>query len=530
MRLIYLLCLLFIATYTSSQDLVSGGVLKPAQANMDIRHYRIVLDVDPQNQSIDGYAEIDMNILNPTNTILLDLVNLFRVTEIYINDEQARFDHNNDLIEITSAQEISAGAHTVKVVYGGKPGVAARPPWDGGFTWETDGQGNPWIAITCQGEGAKIYFPCKDHPSDEPNEGAELVITVPEGLVVAGPGLLKDVKTRRGKTTFHWETNYTINNYSILFNVGKFEIVERIYSTVEGNQVPMQFFILEEHVDRAGTHLDILERHLQVEEKYFGEYPWIEEKIAICETPHLGMEHQTMNAYGNQFKYDTIGGLPHDWLMLHELGHEWWGNKVTGIDWSDMWIQEGICVFGDAMFTEEYGGREAYLQRMKRTARATRNQFPLKIGENIGSDEAYHPDIYGKGAFFMHTLRYILGDDSFFPILKKLATDPAYTIDNLVSTDDVEKLFSKESGMDMKPVFDFYLRTTNKLEVKVLPVNNSIYQIELLNYEGILPIDIRTDQGTERLMVSRDGVQVKSSTPPIVDPDVFYLKRVIQEW
>jgi aminopeptidase N len=237
-----------------------------------------------------------------------------------------------------------------------------------------------------------------------------------------------------------------------------------------------------------------------------------------------------MNAYGNEYKYQQIGGKDVDGLMLHELGHEWWGNKVTGIDFSDMWIQEGICVFGDAMYTREYGGEEAYLKRMQRTARATRNVLPIKMGDNLGSDTTYHSDIYGKGAFFMHTLRYVIGDEIFFPALKKLATHPDYTYDSLISTDDVETFFSKEAGQNLKPLFDFYLRTIQKLEVQVKQVNETVYQLELLNYDATLPMDIVTNQGPKRMMINKDGIEITSTTPPVIDPDVYYLKRVIQEW
>ena len=529
MRLVALLFLLVLGNL-NAQNLISGGVLKPEQAIMDIRHYRVVLEVNPDKKSIDGYAEIDLTTSKATNTLLFDLVSLLEVKKVSVNGDEQQFKHHDDLIHIQMNTKLHEGPAKVKVEYGGKPGVAARPPWDGGFTWSKDSNNNPWVAISCQGEGAKIYFPCKDHPSDEPNEGAELIITVPEGLVVAGPGLLKEVKTKKNKSTFHWETNYTINNYSILFNVGKFVVVSRDYKTCDGNIVPMQFYVLAENEDKAQHHLDILERNLRVEEKYFGEYPWVKEKIGICETPHLGMEHQTMNAYGNQYKYRKIGGKDFDGLMHHELGHEWWGNKVTGIDFSDIWIQEGICVFGDAMYVREYAGEEAYLKRMRQTALATRNKIPVKIGDHLGSDTTYHPDIYGKGAFFMHTLRYVIGDDIFFPALKKLATDPKYTYDNLVSTDDVERFFSREAGQNLKPLFDFYLRTINKLEIKIKRVNEETFQIELLNYPEALPLDIETDQGIQRHMVDKKGIEITSNTVPLIDPKVFYLKRVIQDW
>jgi len=185
--------LLFVAALinVSAQNLKSGGVLKPEQAIMDIRHYTIALEVDPVQQSIDGYTEIKLITSQSTNVLLFDLVNLLPVSKVWVNKREQKFTHENDLIRIPLPSMLPAGKVLVKIQYGGKPGIATRPPWTGGFTWAKDSTGNPWIAITCQGEGAKIYYPCKDHPSDEPNEGADLIITVPKGLYVAGLGYFK---------------------------------------------------------------------------------------------------------------------------------------------------------------------------------------------------------------------------------------------------------------------------------------------------------------------------------------------------
>ncbi|AXY76737.1 M1 family peptidase [Paraflavitalea soli] len=525
----FIYALLLFSTHSGfSQAIFSGGVLKPEQANMDVRHYTVALAVDPREQSIDGYTVIDVVLAQPTTTLLFDLLNTFKVGKVWVNNKEQPFKHEQDLIYITLAAA-AAGKATVKIQYAGKPRVAVRPPWDGGFQWTKDSTGNDWIAISCQNEGAKIFFPCKDHPSDEPNEGADLIITVPKGLVVAGPGLLQKVTTKKSTATYHWKTNYTINNYSILFNAGKYKVVSRPYTTVNDNTVPIEFYVLEEHADKAPHHLDVFQRTIRMQEKYFGEYSWVKEKIGIAETPHLGMEHQSLNAYGNKFKYSQVGGQDFDWLMHHEFGHEWWGNKVTGKDWGDMWVQEGICSFGDALFTRDAEGEEAYIRRMQGTARGTQNQKPVVLGTNINSDDAYHGDIYGKGAFFMHTLRYVLGDEVFFPTLKKFATDARYTYDNLVTTDDVEQFFSRESNTELKPLFDFYLRTIKKLEVQVARTGDSTWHIKLLNYDGALPLDITIGDGVKRRMVDKKGIAVISKTTPLVGEKVFYLKRVIYE-
>ena len=530
MRSIFFFLSICFSFFTFCQNLISGGKLKPEQAIMDIRHYTLALEVDPDQKSINGYTEIDLILLQPTNKLLFDLWRGMKIKQVEVNGKPRPFNHSeDDLVTITLTDEMPVGKVKVKIDYGGKPGVAERAPWIGGFQWEKDSKGNPWIAITCQGEGAKIYFPCKDHPSDKPNEGADLIITVPVGLVVAGPGLLQKVTTKKNKSTYHWKTSYTINNYSILFNIGKYKVVSREYTTINGNKVPMQYYVLEENESKATYHLELLERSCSVLEKYFGEYPFIKEKIGLVETPHLGMEHQTLNAYGNKYRYEKLGGKDFDWLLHHEFGHEWWANKVTNRDWAHMWIQEGICSFGDALATRELAGEKEYQKKMQQTARNTQNKIPVVRGEEVDSDSAYNGDIYGKGAFFMHTLRYIMGDDLFFPTLKKLAIDPSYTYDNTVVTSDVEKLFSKSFGKNLEPLFHLMLYTTDKLEFGIRQTAENKFQVKLLNLEMALPLEIMTDTGIQKVVVDKKGISITSNTYIQVDPKVYYLKKVIME-
>jgi len=527
-QLLFLLALASLNTH--AQNLKSGGVLKPEQAIMDIRHYTVALDVDPNEKSINGYTEIDLILSKPTNNLLFDFWHGLKISQLWVNGKTQTYTHtNDDYIKIPLSQQLPAGKVKVKVAYGGKPAVAVRPPWTGGFQWDKDAKGNPWISITCQGEGAKIYFPCKDHPSDEPNEGADMIITVPKGLIATAPGILQTTTTKNDKTTYHWKTNYTISNYCILFNIGKYKLATRMYTTVNGNKVPIEYYVTEQNFDKAEHFLDLYEQSCRIQEKYFGEYPWVKEAIRASETPHLGMEHQTNIAYGNKYRYEKLGGKDFDWLLHHEFGHEWWANKVTNRDWAHMWIQEGICVFGDAMATRELAGEEAYMEKMRQTAKGTSNRLPIVRGDQVDSDSAYHGDIYGKGAFFMHTLRYIMGDDKFFPTLKKLATDPQYTYDNTVVTADVEKLFSGAYGKSLEPLFHLFLYTTDKLEVSVKQTKEGEYQAKLLNLDMSIPIDIRTDSGIQRVMVDKKGTTIASKTSILIDPEVFYLKKVVME-
>ncbi len=529
---IFLVIFLFLSLGINAQNTqswISGGKLNPLQANMDIRHYTLSLEVDIPNQSINGFVETDLILAHQADTILFDLIDRFEVKRIWVDKQIVNFSRKEDKIFITTPKGFSAGKHTVRIEYGGKPPIAVKPPWNGGFTWTKDKNGNPWVVINCQSDGAKVYFPCKDHPSDEPNEGVDLFITVPKGLTVAAFGLLQGTSTKGNKTTFHWKTNYTISNYCILFNIADYQLVSRPYKTILGHIVPMDYYILKQNADKAQSVLDIRERDTRILEKYFGEYPWIKEKIGIAQVPNPGMEHQTMITYGDPFNYQRFGGQYYSANLFHEFAHEWWANKVTNKDWAHMWIQEGIATYSEALCFRELTGEKGYDSLLSYFKNYVENKKPIVQGEEVNSQDTYTRDIYFKGALFMNTLRYVIGDELFFPALKKLATDPKYTYDNFVTTDDVEKLFSDASKMNLKPLFDFYLRTTNLLEVTIKQTDLTSWVVQARQIPMALPIEISGSNGSTKVQLNNQPFKVESLTLPVIDPGNHYLKRVIIE-
>jgi len=292
--------------------------------------------------------------------------------------------------------------------------------------------------------------------------------------------------------------------------------------------VPMVVYLLKQNAAKAPELMNILEISLKTQEKYFGEYPFRKEKVGIVETPYLGMEHQTINAYGNKFRFTTVGDAPYDHLLHHELGHEWWGNKVSVKDWADFWVQEGLTTYGDWLFVEEHAGHDAYLRHVKLIAKNIPNRNPIIMRENdVDSDEAYHGEIYSKGAYIMHSLRYLLGDEVFFRTLKNFILDPAYTYENQVKTADLQEYFTKQTGVDIKPFFDLYLRTTEVPEVVVEQTSGNKYTIRISNINFTLPMEVRTDTGTQRLELSTKPVEVTSKIAPVVDEKGWYLKNVV---
>jgi len=530
MILILLSCILTFQSVAQDRDissLSSGGKLHPLQANMDIRHYTISLDIDISKKAIKGYTDVDVLLENATDTILLDLINFFKVSAIVVNGKAQNFAHTDNKLYIYSAAGFQKGKVTVRVNYSGEPPVAVKPPWTGGFTWTQDRTGNPWVAINCQKEGGRVYFPCKDHPSDEPNEGVDMYISVPDTLVVSGPGLLQQVIKRKRIATYHWKTQYTISNYCILFNIGKYSVVQKDFTTINNNVVPIVFYVLEEDKMHADKLIEVKARDTRILEKYFGEYPWYKEKIGICEVPNSGMEHQTNITFQNKFEYSRIGDNDYSANLFHEYAHEWWANKVTNKDWAHMWIQEGIGTYAEALAHYELGGQAAYDKIISAHRRSIKYKKPMVGGEELSEDETYaQTDIYTKGSFFMHSLRFVLGDAIFLPTLYKLATDPAYTYDNFVTSKDVEQLFSKAAGTDLKPFFNFYLRTTDVLDFTVKEVGYQQYLIRLNNHFMTLPLEIITSNGKQKTTIGKEGITVQSAVPPQVDPNGNYLKKI----
>ena len=515
----------------NSRDLsyvTSGGKLHPLQAIMDIRHYTIALDIDIANRSFKGSTEVNLNLSEKTNTILLDLIHFYTITQIKVNNKVVAFEQKEDKIFINSANGFEKGNQKVLIDYNGIPPVAVKPPWDGGFTWSKDSNGNDWISINIQAEGGKMYFPCKDHPSDEPNEGVDMKITVPKNLVVAGPGLLQSVTTKKNKSTYFWKTNYTISNYCILFNIGKYKVAKDMYTTILGNTVPIEYYVLEVDTAQAKKVIEVKKRDTKILEKYFGEYPWVKEKIGVAEVPNSGMEHQTMITFDNKFIYKQVGGQEYSANLFHEYAHEWWANKVTNKDWGHMWIQEGIATYAEALAMLELGGEAAYDEIIAGHRRGSKNAHAVvPAGDGISEKEVYSGgDIYTKGSFFMHSLRYLIGDEIFFPTLKKLATDPQYTYDNFVTTQDVDKLFSTATGKDLKPFFDFYLRTTDILDLDIKEIGFQKYQLKINNFFMSIPMEITANGKTNRMVIPKEGITVSSATPPQLDAKGFYLKKV----
>ncbi|RLD20935.1 MAG: M1 family peptidase [Bacteroidetes bacterium] len=495
LKILYVAVLAVVFTHTTqaqTRDILdSGGILSPEQASYDVKYYNLTLDVWPDDKSISGTVTIRSLIVQPMYYLVLDLDTMLTVSAI---GEALFLENDANSQDVVQKQDVTlrpavlplhytrrAGqiwidlgrtrqpGETLQVIvsYHGKPREARHAPWDGVFTWAHTKSGAHWIATTCQGEGADLWWPCKDHVSDEP-DSMDLHITVPAPLVVASNGRLVGTSDAGDdRSTYSWHISQPINIYNVALNIAPYELIESEYKSVTGETFPFQFYVLPEDFKKGQKIFPEFQEHMRFFEELLGPYPFRADKYGVVQTPHLGMEHQSIIAYGANFKNGSMTGGK-DWgfdaLHHHELSHEWWGNLITNAGWEDMWIHEGFGTYMQALYCEQLGGQERYDAFMQ-SSRDFKNTFAVAPRETKTSNEIYKAPIYPKGAWILHTLRYYIGDEAFFSALRQLvyptlkhasATDGSQC--RFVTTDDFLRIAESTAGKDLEWFFDLYLR------------------------------------------------------------------------
>ena len=535
----------------------TGGPLMPEQAAFDVKSYDIKLNVDPKAKSITGTTVMTAQIVNPTNVIVLDLDTPYKIDRVFsgiVGEQQAgpRFERRDSKIWIWFPDTKKAGEIFETIItYGGTPRLAPRAPWIGGFMWSKTPSGADWVSVALQNDGADLLFPVKDHPSDKP-ETAVMRITVPDPLIAAGPGRLEETrKNKNGTTTFTWRMTNPIANYSLVFNAAPYRVLKDSVKSVTGETIPIEFYVLPENFDKGPKLIAETKKYNAFFEKYLGPFPFRSIKLGIVETPHLGMEHSTHIAYGNKFQFAPDG---FDWLMFHEYGHEWWANLVTASDWKDFWIHEGFQSFMDTLWVEETKGKEAYLKAMRERQRGFRNMQPVaprdpKIAYQVYMAEPDYlnsdGDIYGKGAYILHTLRYLIGDEAFFRALRRMAY-PTKEMERLtdgrqqrlVTTDDFLAIAEAESKMDLDWFFELYLRQPKlpKL-IAAITIDSAssgshpqIMELQWQTPNGMpfpMPVDVEINGKIQRVRMPDGKGRVEfTGTVPVVDPKGWVLKEL----
>ena len=461
----------------ATEDLTSGRPMPPEQACYDVSHYAIDVQVDPKARAIRGSATITARVTAPTRAVVLDLDDRLKVDKVTRTEEGALtirpFRQAKGEIRVETG-ELAPGAELcLTVYYEGEPREAPMAPWDGGFVWATTKDGSPWIATANQMQGADLWWPCKDQPDDEA-DSVDIRVTVPEPLVCASNGKLVEVRPGPpGQRTFVWRVSTPINSYGIALNIAPYETISRDYTSVAGDTFPVTYWVLPENLEKGKVLFEDILRQMKVLEELFGPYPFRADKYGVAETPHLGMEHQTIIAYGNNYKMDLWGeDRGYDELHLHEFAHEWWANLVTCANWKDFWIHESFATYAQALYAERVKGESAYFTEMREqmsfankaaiAPASPKSTADMYFGDREGSPGG---DIYFKGSWVLHSLRWLVGDEAFFRALRRMAyPDPALekTTDGsacrFASYEEILAIAERETGQELDWFFELYLR------------------------------------------------------------------------
>lgn len=524
----------------------SGGPLLAEQAAYDVRYYELSVAVDPEQRSVEGRLVVRADVLEPLERFVLDLDSRLAVRRVSEQGRDRTFTHDGGRIRVELGEERPRGARLeLEVEYGGIPREAPRPPWEGGFTWSSTADGSPWIATSNQGEGADLWWPCKDHPSDEP-DSMHIRVRVPAPLVCASNGRLERVEEHaNGTRTFHWFVSTPINNYTVALNIAPYATIRRDFASVSGDLIPVTYWVLPENIRKGEELMEQILEHLRFFEDLLGPYPFRADKYGVAETPHLGMEHQTIIAYGNGYRNNRWG---YDWLHHHELAHEWFANLVTAPDWNDFWIHEGFGTYLQNLYVEKLHGKAAYRESLEelrgrilnlrpvapREARSSGQMYFLDDGETEGRRSS-DGDIYYKGAWILHSLRWLIGDADFFRLLRRMAypdegwearTDGSQC--RFATTEDFRVLAEELTGRELGWFVELYLRQP-ELPVLESELRGSQLELRWRTPAGLsfpMPVEVRI--GEERRRIPMPGGRALVEIPPGVDheldPDRWLLR------
>ena len=453
-------------SYTHQDTL--RGTNGPYRMNWDVLKYEITVKPDFNSKTIEGKNKM----LFYDNGAKLMQIELREPMELdSVTDENTNYHFRREgnvywveFRDTAAMYKIKPGVRSLTMFFHGKPTEAAKPPWDGGWIWKKDINGNPWMSVACQGLGASVWYPCKDIQSDEPDSGAVQHIIVPDSLVAVGNGRLTDTRSMNdGNTMYTWQVKAPINNYCIVPYIGKYVHFSEIYKGEKGN-LDMDYWVLNYNLEKAKKQFTDVPRMMKAFEFWFGPYPFYEDGYKLVQSPHLGMEHQSATAYGNGFKNGYSGtdlsgsgwGMKWDFIIVHESGHEWFANNITSKDIADMWIHESFTNYSETLFTEYYYGKAAATAYIVGIRDRIENDIPV-IGA-YGVNKEGSSDMYYKGGNMLHTIRQVINDDKKFRDILRGLNKTFYH--QVVSSQDVENYINKKAKKDFSKVFDEYLRTT----------------------------------------------------------------------
>ena len=445
----------------TKQDTLRGSIT-PERIWWDLKYYHLDIQVFPETKSIKGKNTVEYTVLQSHNVLQIDLQKPLKITKVTQNNKELKVisEINAHFIQLEEKQHVG-DVNSIVVYYEGKPQEAKRAPWDGGFSWKKDINNNHFIATSCQGLGASVWWPNKDHMYDEV-ENMDISVRVPSNLMNVSNGRLKKTeKHDDNTTTYHWTVKNPINNYGINVNIGDYTHFSEKYNG-EGGVLDMDYYVLKYNLEKAKKQFKDAPKMMKAFEHWFGKYPFYEDSFKLVEVPYLGMEHQSSVTYGNKYENGYLGrdlsgtgwGLKFDFIIVHEAGHEWFANNITYKDMADMWIHESFTNYSESLFLDYYYGKKAASEYVVGLRKSIGNKSPIIGKYNVNNSGS--GDMYNKGGNMLHTIRQLIdNDEKWRQILRGLNKDFYH---QTVTTKQIEDYLSEKSGINLSKVFDQYLR------------------------------------------------------------------------
>ncbi len=531
------ICLLFVSLGSFAQkkafthaDTLRGSIT-PEREWWDLSYYHLSVKPNANDSTLTGSTAITYKVLKPYQTMQVDLQEPLQITKVIQDGEALTYRRDGNAFFITLKKKQETGkAESIEVFYTGKPRLAKRPPWDGGVQWVPDGKGNTIISTSCQGLGASVWWPCKDHMYDEP-DSMLISITVPRNMTDVSNGNLRSlVENSDNSHTFNWFVKNPINNYGVNMNVANYTSWKETFKGEKGD-LQLSYYVLPQNRERAKEQFKQAPKMLKAFEHWFGPYPFYEDGYKLVEVPYLGMEHQSSVTYGNEYKMGYRGrdlsntgwGLKWDFIIIHESGHEWFANNITYKDVADMWVHESFTNYSENLYTEYYFGKKAGEDYVIGTRELIANDIPI-VGV-YGVNQEGSKDMYYKGGNMLHTIRQVVNDDEKWRRILRGLNKTFYH--QTVDGPQIENYISEQAGRNLSKVFDQYLRDVR------IPVLEYAFTGKGLQYRWIntvenfdMPVKVKLASGKEEFLYPTNDwktLKVKGDKSLTVDRN-FYVE------
>jgi len=514
---------------TTRQDTLRGSITAE-RSWWDLNYYHLDISVNPEKKYIEGSNLVYYTVLNSNNVLQIDLQEPLELLMAKQEGEKLEIQKEGNAYFITlKKDQILGSLEKIKLFYKGNPREAVNAPWDGGISWEKDDNGNHFIASSCQGLGASVWWPNKDHMYDEV-DSMKISVNIPKGLTNVSNGRLLEIEEKKNSNTFHWFVNNPINNYGVNINIGDYVRFSEVYDGENGN-LDLDYFVLSYNLAKAKEQFKQVPMMIEAFEHWFGPYPFYEDSFKMVEAPYLGMEHQSSITYGNGYTNGYKGssypsnskwGLKFDYIIIHEGGHEWFANNITYRDIADMWIHEGFTTYSENLYVEYFYGKEAGAEYVISSRKGISNFKPIITGE-YGVNRESSGDIYAKGANVLHTLRQLTKDDELWrDTLRGINKDFFH---QTVSSNQIENYISKKLNINLKKFFDQYLRDT-RIPIFEYEINDGELKYRWSNViNGFnMPIEINLDNKSIKLFPVMDWKHLKTIEGNLEINKNYYVK------